>query len=396
MKRWRRGFLVAAFAVSVAGPALGQATYDPEIQRAFVEGARLLQAGDYEAAAKVFRALLARTNSPRVKLELARTLFFLKQYPASRALFKEVQLEPDIPWQVRDNIDRFVQNIDDILGYVRFSVSLVTDSNPRNITSQREFTIGGVRLTFQPPEDNKRVTGLRYGVQAYQPILRESRVAGYFTGSYLDYPTSDLDRLTVDGGLVKEFGGDAGPRARAGIEAGTFGNHRLYDFPYLAYVHPVSRSASHNVNAELKAGKVNFPHFRFLDATYGSAGLSAFKVLSRTVAVSLGGTVEDSNAREEPYSYYGLTVSPGIAWLITEPALLLRAELSFGRRRYGAPDPLFGERRVDERTRLDFSVRSKQWRWMNFTPALVVSLDKTHSSIGFYSYEKVNVSIALE
>jgi hypothetical protein len=161
-------------------------------------------------------------------------------------------------------------------------------------------------------------------------------------------------------------------------------------------VHPVSRSASHNVNAELKVGKVNFPHFRFLDATYASAGLSAFKVLSPTVAASLGGTLEDSEAREDPYSYYGLTVAPGIAWLITRPALLVRAELAFGKRRYAAPDPLFGEKRIDDRTRLDFSVRSKQWRWMNFTPVLIVSFDKTHSSIGFYSYEKVNVSIALE
>lgn len=396
MKRWRQGFLVAAFACSFAGPVLGQATYDPEIQREFVEGARLLNAGEFEAAARTFRALLQRTNSPRVKLELARTLFYLKQYEESRALFKEVQLEPDIPWQVRDNIDRFIQNADDILGYVRFSVSVVGDSNPRNITSQREFTIGGVRLTFLPPEDNKRVTGLRYGVQAYQPILRESRVAGYFTGSYLDYPTSDLDRLTVDGGLVKEFGSDAGPRARGGIEAGTFGDKRLYHFPYVGYVQPLSRSAVHNVNADFKLGKVYFPHFSYLDADYVSAALAAFRVLSPTVAVSLGGTVEDSHAYERPYSYYGLTIAPGIAWLITEPALLVRAELSFGKRRYGAPDPLFGERRIDERTRLDFSVRSKQWRWMNFTPALVVSLDKTHSSIGFYSYEKVNISIALE
>jgi hypothetical protein len=253
-----------------------------------------------------------------------------------------------------------------------------------------------VRLTFLPPEDNKRVTGLRYGVQAYQPLLRESRVAGYFTGSYLDYPTSDLDRLTVDGGLVKEFGSDAGPRARGGIEAGTFGDKRLYHFPYVGYLQPLSRSAIHNVNAEFKLGKVYFPHFSYLDADYASATLSAFRVLSPTVAVSLGGTVEDSHAYERPYSYEGVMIAPGIAWLITEPALLVRAELAFGERRYAAPDPLFGEKRLDRRTRLDFSVRSKQWRWMNFTPALVVSLDKTRSNIGFYSYEKINVSIALE
>jgi hypothetical protein len=396
MSPWRQALLAAALACSFAGPARGQAPFDPDLQRAFIEGAQLLQAGDYEAAVRTFRAILERTDSPRVKLELARALYHLKEYRESRALFKEVQLEADVPWQVRDNIDAFIYRIDAMVGYVRFSLSLVGDSNPRNITSQREFTIGGVRLTFQPPEDNKRVTGLRYGVQAYQPVLREAGIAAYFTGSYLDYPTSDLDRLTVDGGLVKEIGGESGPRVRGGIEAGTFGDRRLYDFPYLGYLQPLWRSPTRNLHADFKLGRVNFPHFSYLDARYSSATLSTFQVLSQTMAVSLGGTLEDSRAYERPYSYEGVTIAPGFAWLLTEPALLLRMELAFGRRRYGAVDPLFGEQRRDHRTRLDFSIRSKRWRWMNFTPALVISLDRSRSNIGFYSYEKANVSIAME
>jgi MOSC domain-containing protein YiiM len=50
---------------------------------------------------------------------------------------------------VRDNIDGFVQRIDNIVGYVKFNVTLVSDSNPRNITREREFTIGGVRCRGQ-------------------------------------------------------------------------------------------------------------------------------------------------------------------------------------------------------------------------------------------------------
>src|SRR5687768_18607931 len=103
-----------------------------------------------------------------------------------------------------------------------------------------------------------------------------------------------------------------------------------------------------------------------------------------------------TRAREEPYSYYGLTLTPGVAWLITKPALLLKAELAFGERRYGAPDPLFGDTRVDKRVRLDLSVRSKQWRWMNFAPSVVLSLEETDSSITFYSYKKTNLSLAIE
>lgn len=209
-------------------------------------------------------------------------------------------------------------------------------------------------------------------------------------------PAKRRPRPAFDGGLVKDLGGEGDPRIRAGIEAGTFGDKRLYDFPYLGYLHPLSRSAARHLNAELKLGKVNFPHFGYLDATYASATLSVFQVLSQTVALTLGGTLEDSRAREEPYSYYGMTAAPGIAWLVTEPALLLKAELAFGRRQYDAADPLFGEERRDRRTRLDFSVRSRQWRWMNFSPALVLSVDHNRSNVGFYSYEKVNLSIALE
>lgn len=394
MKRWRQACLAAALCLA-AGAVRAQA-HDPEVQRAFAEGARLLQAGEYAAAERVFRALVQQTDSPRLKLELARALYHLGRHAEARALFREVQLEPDIPWQVRDNIERFTQSIDNILGYARFSVSLVSDSNPRNITSEREFTIGGVRLTFQPPEDNKRVSGLHYGVQAYRPLLAQRRVAGYLNGSYLDYPASGLDRLTLDGGLAKGFGGEHGPRLRAGVEAGSFGDKRLYDFPYVGYLQPLARAPSQNLSAEFKAGRVNFPHFAHLDADYASATLSAFKVLSQTVAVSLGGTLEDSRAREAPYSYDGVSVAPGIAWLITEPALLLRAELAYGVRRYGAIDPLFGEERLDRRRRLDLSVRSKQWRWRNLSPALIISVDRTRSNIPFYTYEKLNFSIAVE
>jgi hypothetical protein len=396
MTLWRQGFILAALVFFLAEPAFGQAAYDPEIQRAFAEGAEFLEAGKYEAAARAFREVLKRTNSPRVKLELARTLYLLEQYPESRALFREVQREPEVPWQVRDNIDGFIQRIDEVIGYVRFSASLVSDSNPRNITSHREFTIGGFRLTFQPPADNEEVRGLRYAVQALQPLSREHGFAAYFSGSYLDYPSSSLDRLTVDGGLSKEIPIAAGARARAGIEAGTFGDKRLYDFPYLAYLHPLSRSPMHQVNAELKLGKVNFPHFGYLDADYASATLFGFRAMSQTAAVSLGATVEESRAREKPYSYYGATLAPGIAWLVTRPALLLRAELALGERRYADIDPLFGEERHDRRRRLEVSVRSKQWRWMNFSPAVIFSVDRNESNIPFYSYEKVNVSLAME
>lgn len=328
-----------------------------------------------------------------MKLELARTLFLMGEYRESRALFREVQLEPEVPWQVRDNIELFVQRIDDIVGYVKFGFSVVSDSNPLNITREREFTIGGVRLTFVPPEDSKRVTGIRYGVRAHQPLARAAGVSAYFTGSYLDYPTEELDRLTIDAGLVKDLGG---PKLRAGIEAGTYGGQGLYRFPYLGYLRPLSQSPEHSLAVELKLGRVTFPDYRYLDARYVSGTVSGVRALSQTLAASLALTGETSRAREEPYSYYGVTLTPGVTWLVGEPPLLVKADLAFAQRRYAEPDPLFGVKRIDDRIRLDLALRSKQWRWMNFSPAVVLSLEKTESSNAFYSYEKTNLSLAVE
>jgi Protein of unknown function (DUF560). len=395
MKSWRRKLFVAALGLAIVAPLRAQQP-DPEIQRAFIEGAQRLEAGDFEAAARIFRELTHRTDSARVKLELARALFYLKHYDESRRLFKAVSLEPELPWRVRDNIDVFLRAIDEVDGYARFALSVVSDSNPRNITTERQFTIGGVRLTFEPPQDNKRVTGLRYSFQGMQPILRESRVSVYFNTSYLDYPSQSLDRLTVDGGLSKRVGGVYG-ELRAGMEGGTYGGQYLYRFPYLELSHRLSETPVHRLDGAVRVGRVTFPYYSYLDANYGSVMLSAAMSITQALAGLLKTTLELSDARERPYSYYGVTLEPGINLFVERPApLLLRAGVAFGHRQYAADDPLFGITRRDKRIALEASLRNKEWRWRNFTPALAVTLERNESSIDFYSYRKANVYLVLE
>ena len=63
-----------------------------------------MQAGNYEPAIRELRALLAQTQSPRVKLELARALFLKGEYREARSLFNDVLVDPDTPWRVRDTV----------------------------------------------------------------------------------------------------------------------------------------------------------------------------------------------------------------------------------------------------------------------------------------------------
>lgn len=363
------------------------------LQRAFVQGMQAQQAGDLGRAESIFRDMLAGTQSPRVKLELARTLFLQGKYEQAKLLFKEISMQSETPWRVRDNIALFVREIEERTGYLKLGVTVVSDSNPGNLARQREFSIGDLQLT--PTEAPKRLTGLRYSAQGWKPF-QPIGAAGYVSASYVDYPTEEFDRLTLDAGLARNLVESGRFRGKAGLEFGTSGGSSLYRFPYLGLDAVIAQSEAYRLAGELKFGRVQFSDFDYLDATYRSGALSLRRELSQTVAGTLRAAVEGSRAAEDPYSYYGWDIGPGISTFWPRYAFLVGANLSFGSRKYADADPLFGERREDGRTRLEVTVGNKKWRWRNSYVALAASLEENRSSIGFFSYRKTNVSVVVE
>jgi hypothetical protein len=388
----RLALVLATAAALAAGPSLGQ-TNDEALQRAFIEGVQQVQAGNLAEAEAAFRALLKRTDSPRVKLELARTLYLEGKYDEAKALFREVSADSDTPWRVVDNIAPFVREIEEKTGYLKFGLTVVSDSNPRNLAAQKEFAIGDLRVT--PTEAPKKMTGLRYSAQGSLP-LAEFRAAGYLSASYSDYPGQDLDRLTADAGIAKSLTDSGLVRGKAGMELGTFGGKRLYHFPYLGVDSVLAESDGYRVGGELKAGKVHFADFSYLDAIHASAAISARKAVSQTAAASMSASIERSSANERPYSYYGWELGPGLSTFWPEWTVLIGTRGTVGSRKYAEVDPLFGARRSDAKRRVEVTLGNKQWRWKNSYVSLVASLERNNSNIEFYSYRKANVSVVVE
>lgn len=372
--------------------AFGQPS-DEDLQRAFIQGAQQVQAGKLAQAASTFREMLEVTGSPRVKLELAHALFLQGKYDEAKVLFKEVSLRADTPWRVRDNIALFVREIEERTGYLKFDLTVVSDSNPGNLARQKEFSIGDLQVT--PTEAPKRLTGLRYSAQAWQP-LEPIGGAGYLTASYIDYPTEEFDRLTVDVGLAKNLVTSGRVRGKAGLEFGTSDGSGLYQFPYVGLDAVLSQSEAYRLAGELKLGKVRLSDFDYLNATYRSGALSLRRELSPSVAGTIRAAVEGSRAAEQPYTYYGWDLAPGVSTFWPETTFLLGATLSFGRRKYAEADPLFGRRREDEKTRVEVTLGNKKWRWRDSYVALVASLEDNHSNIGFFAYQKTNLSVVIE
>jgi len=379
-----------------AATATGTARAQPAdaMQREFVEAMQQLRAGHLDEAERTLRGMLERTHSPRVKLELARVLYLEGKDAEAKALFKEVSMQSDTPWRVRDNIAPFVRSIEERSGYLKLGVTIVSDSNPRNLAPQEEFTIGNLRVT--PTEAPKKMNGLRYSVQGWRPFHGSSRAGGYLSASYADYPGHQLDRITADLGVLKPLSSSGRVRGKAGVEFGTFGGKRLYHFPYLGLDSVLKQTQTARLTGEVKLGKVKFADFGYLDANYLSASASVRKVLSATATTSLSATLERSHAREDPYSYVGWQLGPGVDLFWPSSLYLVGARASLGGRRYKAVDPLFGERRSDSTQRLELTLGNKQWRWRDSRISLVASLERNRSNIAFYSYRKFNLSVAIE
>ena len=395
----RRCFVLAiAFALAAAAAASAGAAPAEDaqaLQRTFLEGVRLLEAGDAQQAEAIFREMLRHTDSPRVKLELARALYVLGRYEDSKRLFQEVSRQADTPWRVRDNIAQFVGQIEERTGYLKFGVTFVSDSNPRNLAAQKEFSIGDLRLT--PTEAPKKMTGLRYSARGWLPLEESPNgAAGYLAASYTDLPGSDFDRLTVDAGLSRGLGRSGTLRGKAGLELGAFGGKLLYAFPYVGADSILDQSRAHRLAGEAKLGRIVVPDLRFQDATYASGALSVRYLASDSVTATLRVGAEVSSARERPYSYHGWDVGPGLSWLWAQTACLVGASASLGSRKYAGADPFFGVQREDAKAKLELTLGNKEWRWRDNHLVLIAALQKNRSNIEFYRYRKASLSVSVE
>ena len=353
-----------------------------------------LEAGELVAAESTLRGMLEQTTSPRVQLELARTLYLEGRYAEAKTLFLDISARADTPWQVRDNIALFVDRIEEKTGYLKFGLTVVSDSNPRNLSAQREFSIAGLKVT--PTEAPKKIHGLRYAARGWLPISESAGIGAYTAAAYVDFPGSEFDRLSADAGLTKSLLKSANLGGKAGVESATLGGRVVYSMPYVGLQSAVGVGERSRLATELKLGYLHLPDFSYQDATFSSAAISLRHRLAPQASAVMRTSVERSNASERPYSYWGWEVAPGVNWLWPQTAFYVGTTASFARRRYGEVDPLFGEVRADSRTRLEVSLGNKNWRWRRSNVVITASLEENHSSIEFFSYHKTNLSVSVE
>ena len=134
----------------------------------FYFGRSAYETGHYEVALAAFeRVEMLDGGNLRNRLEMARTYYMLKMYEDAEVAFKEVLQNPNIPQNVRTNIELYLSRVTKVqeksFTYATVNVDLLYDSNV-NYGSLGDFEYGGSIL---PSTDIKSDMAL----QAYADVV---------------------------------------------------------------------------------------------------------------------------------------------------------------------------------------------------------------------------------
>ena len=119
---------------------------DNGLQSVFLKGVKYSLTGQHSLAVKEYRRLLSIDSTlERPRLELAHTLFKLKDYKGAEYHFKKV-LTTVKSEKVKINIRGFLSQIRQKLPHLNLVVGFVSDTNPSQETSVKKVTIGGMEF----------------------------------------------------------------------------------------------------------------------------------------------------------------------------------------------------------------------------------------------------------
>lgn len=357
-------------------------------QRAFAAGMAHVAAGDLQTAIKVFEDLAGRTDAPRVRLELARTLFLAGEYRRSRAEFLIVYRR-DLPYPVRRTINLFLDDIDQRIGFVQPQLGLAVDDNPSQSAASGTYEVLGAPLEFQ--SGAKTAVGITYRLDALQPLRRGGDTQLQAVGS--------IEGAHFAQEAASHLGGFVGVRydeLRRGRRT-TLG-WRGYETqalrastPFVEYYRRTAlRDRQLSLQGSLELNR--FPGRAHLNGATARGALAYARDLgpNTTGQATVGGSVSDIEDSQLPRTV--LFGQLGLSRRLPSAKTNLVASASLASSNYGARDPFFGKDRRDLSARLDLAFYTARPVW-GFFPGVVVSYDHHHSNIAFYGFDRAGLAL---
>ncbi|WP_175483445.1 surface lipoprotein assembly modifier [Amphritea atlantica] len=357
---------------------------EQKLQSLFVMGGIALQQGDYPLAAIIFREILKQEYSPRVELELARALFLAGEFSASREIFNSALDSGGLPWPVKQKVYLYLQEIDNAVGFVDFSVALVSDDNPTSFTSKKEITI--LNNTYTVPETQEAL-GLNYKLLGGIPLSDNLLTQAYATLSVRDFEQSSLDSYTLDTGIRYTPAEKRNVLLSAGVENHWNSQSGNYRYPYVSVKYSPRITDQFSQVIEYSIGRLDFEKADHLDTTLQTVAGKLIVPIGEKSRFLGGLTLTNSHAREKPYSYRSTALSAAVeipvdSWNVEVGGRYTKAD-------YGDTDPFFNQTRNDKKTVWHINLLNRDIDWKGLTPMLGISFEQGESSIDYFTYDRV-------
>lgn len=394
---WARAAILGLCLTAGPAPQVAAAATDPEKQRVFLQSLELIEAGEYDAAIRLLRAMLR--DDPglhRVRLELARAYFWAKEWARARREFFTV-LSADIPDPVRANIIAFLRAIDARRGWdwgLHFALLPGSGLSRRYRSDTVTLDIAGQKLKFDIDRPDLPEFGIEYGgyLEFRETLAEGSDDAPRITGglralvAVQDFEGSDFDdhRLRLEAPVVFSYP----ERTFAVGPVGAY--HWIGGDPYETEIGLQAQLTDRSVeNWTLvlsgAASRIDNLDDEALDGTRYEASAAAFRSIGGTTiaGASLGVWRLDAAERFESYDEY-------------RAALLLSTDLGYGLTgtfrpafswlQFDDTAPLFPEPRRDWQASAFFQLTKADFTLLGFSPFISSEFAYHQSNIELHRY----------
>jgi tetratricopeptide (TPR) repeat protein len=365
------------------------------------------EAGDYEGAiSSLERMLIYVPNTPRLQFELGMLYYRLGAYDVARSYFEQVLANPNVPSDVRDKVQLYIQQLSIAADPPPFSATIFSairwESNANFGPGTNSVTLNGIDFTLDDQSVGKAGwSALNIGTLHYSYDLKNQgdRLEFDFlaySSAYFDEELNDID--------LDFFEATVGPSFN--LKRWGFDQSRLYvyaigDLSYLGYetyftapgagIRLLSFAAERSVlDARIETRYRDFndtsdlPTISLRTGLQTRAGVTYSYYMTPGFVVTTQGYAQREDADADFYKDWEIALSGGFAWTFTNPLWQGQYPWTWQTgggailRNYDAPDPT-----------ISFSESERDRTWWART-ALVVPVAETWSLVPQVEYRDQN------
>jgi len=362
---------------------------DNGLQSVFLKGVKYSLTGQHSLAVKEYRRLLSIDSTlERPRLELAHTLFKLKDYKGAEYHFKKV-LTTVKSEKVKINIRGFLSQIRQKLPHLNLVVGFVSDTNPNQETSVKKVTIGGMEFDLNTTSKVESKSGYEVSVNAKVPINIKDNTFIKANLEYTDYSGRSNEKTFLSTSYGRHFSlnNHSSITPEVGIHRFIHKGSTLYRGKNIAINYFNALNDSINAELNYKLLDYKYPDYSHIDGKKTITTAAVSNLISQNNRVNAQLSILDSDSVDKTISYRQSSLSISNTqefnggWSVGLTATV-------NKKNYLKKDPFFGVIREDREKTIEFSLLNSLFDVQGMSPKIKIGRVENDSNIVLHKFDR--------